>query len=216
MGEINISKEVIQGFVDGSVSVEAITLFAIVIGAIFVNNVVLSQFLGICPFLGVSSKVETSAGMGMAVTFVMALATVVTWALQNFILVPFGIEYMQTIVFILVIAALVQMVEIVLKKVSPALYQALGIFLPLITTNCAVLGVAIIAVQKNFDLLTSVVYSTSIAVGFALALILFAGIRERLDVEDVPQGMRGVPIALITAGLLAMAFMGFANVVPLP
>ena len=216
MGEINISKEVIQGFVDGNVSVEAITLFAIVIGAIFVNNVVLSQFLGICPFLGVSSKVETSAGMGMAVTFVMALATVVTWALQNFILVPFGIEYMQTIVFILVIAALVQMVEIVLKKVSPALYQALGIFLPLITTNCAVLGVAIIAVQKDFDLLTSVVYSTSIAVGFALALILFAGIRERLDVEDVPQGMRGVPIALITAGLLAMAFMGFTNVVPLP
>ena len=216
MGEINISKEVIQGFVDGSVSVEAITLFAIVIGAIFVNNVVLSQFLGICPFLGVSSKVETSAGMGMAVTFVMALSAVVTWALQHFILVPFGIEYMQTIVFILVIAALVQMVEIVLKKVSPSLYQALGIFLPLITTNCAVLGVAIIAVQKDFDLLTSVVYSTSIAVGFALALILFAGIRERLDVEDVPQGMRGVPIALIAAGLLAMAFMGFANVVPLP
>ena len=216
MGEINISKEVIQGFVDGSVSVEAITLFAIVIGAIFVNNVVLSQFLGICPFLGVSSKVETSAGMGMAVTFVMALASVVTWSLQRFILVPFGIEYMQTIVFILVIAALVQMVEIVLKKVSPALYQALGIFLPLITTNCAVLGVAIIAVQKNFNLLTTVIYSTSIAVGFALALILFAGIRERLEVEEVPQGMRGVPIALIAAGLLAMAFMGFANVVPLP
>ena len=216
MGEINISKEVIQGFVDGNVSVEAITLFAIVIGAIFVNNVVLSQFLGICPFLGVSSKVETSAGMGMAVTFVMALASVVTWALQRFILVPFGIEYMQTIVFILVIAALVQMVEIVLKKVSPALYQALGIFLPLITTNCAVLGVAIIAIQKNFDLLTTVIYSTSIAVGFAHALILFAGIRERLEVEDVPQGMRGVPIALIAAGLLAMAFMGFANVVPLP
>ena len=216
MGEINISKEVIQGFVDGTVSVEAITMFAIVIGAIFVNNVVLSQFLGICPFLGVSSKVETSVGMGMAVTFVMALSAVVTWALQHFILVPFGIEYMQTIVFILVIAALVQMVEIVLKKVSPSLYQALGIFLPLITTNCAVLGVAIIAVQKDFDLLTSVIYSTSIAVGFALALILFAGIRERLEVEDVPQGMRGVPIALITAGLLAMAFMGFANVVPLP
>ena len=216
MGEINISKEVIQGFVDGNVSVEAITLFAIVIGAIFVNNVVLSQFLGICPFLGVSSKVETSLGMGMAVTFVMALASVVTWSLQQFILVPFGIEYMQTIVFILVIAALVQMVEIVLKKVSPSLYQALGIFLPLITTNCAVLGVAIIAVQKDFDLLTSVVYSTAIALGFALALVLFAGIRERLEVEDVPQGMRGVPIALITAGLLAMAFMGFANVVALP
>jgi electron transport complex protein RnfA len=152
----------------------------------------------------------------MAVTFVMALASVVTWALQNYILVPFGIEYMQTIVFILVIAALVQMVEIVLKKVSPSLYQALGIFLPLITTNCAVLGVAIIAVQKDFDLITGVIYSVSTAAGFALALVLFAGIRERLDMEDVPKAMRGVPIALIAAGLLAMAFMGFANVVPLP
>lgn len=216
MVETNISKEVIQGFVDGTISVEAITLFAVVIGAIFVNNVVLSQFLGICPFLGVSSKVDTSLGMGMAVTFVMALSSIVTWALQRYILVPFGIEYMQTIVFILVIAALVQMVEIVLKKVSPSLYQALGIFLPLITTNCAVLGVAIIAVQKDFDLLTSVIYSVSIAIGFAIALVLFAGIRERLETEDVPQAMRGVPIALITAGLLAMAFMGFANVVPLP
>ncbi|MBO7235046.1 MAG: electron transport complex subunit RsxA [Alistipes sp.] len=212
----NISSEVLSGFATGSVSVQAITLFAIVIGAIFVNNVVLSQFLGICPFLGVSSKVDTSLGMGMAVTFVMALSSVVTWAIQNYILVPFGIEYMQTITFILVIAALVQMVEIVLKKISPALYQALGIFLPLITTNCAVLGVAIIAVQKDFDLLTSVIYSVSTALGFALALILFAGIRERLEVEDTPQAMRGVPIALITAGLLAMAFMGFANVVPLP
>ena len=216
MVETNISKEVIHGFVDGTISVESITLFAVVIGAIFVNNVVLSQFLGICPFLGVSSKVDTSLGMGMAVTFVMALSSIVTWVLQNYILIPFGIEYMQTIVFILVIAALVQMVEIVLKKVSPSLYQALGIFLPLITTNCAVLGVAIIAVQKDFDLLTTVIYSVSIAVGFAVALVLFAGIRERLEVEDVPQGMRGVPIALITAGLLAMAFMGFANVVPLP
>ena len=216
MVETNISKEVIQGFLDGTISVELITLFAVVIGAIFVNNVVLSQFLGICPFLGVSSKVETSLGMGMAVTFVMALSSIVTWALQNYILVPFDIVYMQTIVFILVIAALVQMVEIVLKKVSPSLYQALGIFLPLITTNCAVLGVAIIAVQKDFDLLTTVVYSVSIAVGFAIALVLFAGIRERLETEDVPEGMRGVPIALITAGLLAMAFMGFANVVPLP
>lgn len=212
----NISSEVLNGFATGSVSVQAITLFAIVIGAIFVNNVVLSQFLGICPFLGVSSKVDTSLGMGMAVTFVMALSSVVTWAIQNYILAPFGIEYMQTITFILVIAALVQMVEIVLKKISPALYQALGIFLPLITTNCAVLGVAIIAVQKDFDLLTSVIYSVSTALGFALALILFAGIRERLEVEDTPQAMRGVPIALITAGLLAMAFMGFANVVPLP
>ena len=212
----NISSEVLNGFATGSVSVQAITLFAIVIGAIFVNNVVLSQFLGICPFLGVSSKVDTSLGMGMAVTFVMELSSVVTWAIQNYILVPFGIGYMQTITFILVIAALVQMVEIVLKKISPALYQALGIFLPLITTNCAVLGVAIIAVQKDFDLLTSVIYSVSTALGFALALVLFAGIRERLEVEDTPQAMRGVPIALITAGLLAMAFMGFANVVPLP
>ena len=212
----NISSEVLNGFATGSVSVQSITLFAIVIGAIFVNNVVLSQFLGICPFLGVSSKVETSFGMGMAVTFVMALASVVTWCLQNFVLVPFGIEYMQTITFILVIAALVQMVEIVLKKTSPALYQALGIFLPLITTNCAVLGVAIISVQKNFDLLTGVIYSVATALGFALALILFAGIRERLEVEDTPNAMRGVPLALITAGLLAMAFMGFANVVPLP
>ena len=212
----NISSEVLEGFATGSVSVQAITLFAIIIGAIFVNNVVLSQFLGICPFLGVSSKVETSMGMGMAVTFVMALATLVTWCIQQYILVPFGIEYMQTITFILVIAALVQMVEIVLKKVSPALYQALGIFLPLITTNCAVLGVAIITVQKDFDLLTGVIYAVAAALGFALALILFAGIRERLEVEDTPEAMRGVPIALVTAGLLAMAFMGFANVVPLP
>ena len=212
----NISSEVLKGFASGEVSVQAITLFAIVIGAIFVNNVVLSQFLGICPFLGVSSKVETSMGMGMAVTFVMAIATLVTWCIQQYVLVPFGIGYMQTITFILVIAALVQMVEIVLKKVSPALYQALGIFLPLITTNCAVLGVAIITIQKNFDLLTGVIYAVAAALGFALALVLFAGIRERLEVEDTPEGMRGVPIALITAGLLAMAFMGFANVVPLP
>ena len=212
----NISQGVFDGVATGTVSVQEISLFAIVIGAIFVNNVVLSQFLGICPFLGVSSKVNTSLGMGMAVTFVMALASIVTWCLQTYVLNPFGIGYMQTIAFILVIAALVQMVEIVLKKVSPALYQALGIFLPLITTNCAVLGVAIITIQKDFSLLTGVIYSVATALGFALALVLFAGIRERLDVEDVPQGMRGVPIALITAGLLAMAFMGFANVVPLP
>ena len=216
MDTINISKEVITAFETGSIEEAPITIIAIVIGAIFVNNVVLSQFLGICPFLGVSSKVETSLGMGMAVTFVMALAAIVTWCLQNYILIPFGIEYMQTIVFILVIAALVQMVEIVLKKVSPALYQALGIFLPLITTNCAVLGVAILMVQKEFSLIVGVVYAVATALGFALALVLFAGIRERLDVEDVPQALRGVPIALITASLLAMAFMGFANVVPLP
>lgn len=212
----NISQEILEAFASSEVITTPITLTAIVIGAIFVNNVVLSQFLGICPFLGVSSKVGTAAGMGMAVTFVMALASLVTWCLQEYVLEQFGIEYMQTIVFILVIAALVQMVEIILKKVSPALYQALGIFLPLITTNCAVLGVAILMVQKEFSLLTGVVFSVATALGFALAMILFAGLRERLEVEDVPAGLRGVPIALITASLLAMAFMGFANVVPLP
>ena len=190
-----------------------LSYFAIVIGAVFVNNVVLAQFLGICPFLGVSSKVETSLGMGAAVTFVMAIASVVAWLLQTYLLVPFGIEYMQTIVFILVIAALVQMVEIILKKVSPALYQALGIFLPLITTNCAVLGVAILMIQKEFSLLQGVVYSVSSALGFALALVVFAGIRERLDFEEVPAAFRGVPIALVTAGILAMAFMGFSGLV---
>lgn len=192
---------------------EQVSYFAIVIGAIFVNNVVLSQFLGICPFLGVSSKVDTSLGMSAAVTFVMALTAVVAWSIQEFILVPFGIEYMQTIVFILVIAALVQMVEIILKKVSPSLYQALGIFLPLITTNCAVLGVAILMIQKEFTLLQSVAYSVATALGFALALVLFAGIRERLDFEEVPEAFRGVPVALVSAGILAMAFMGFSGLV---
>ena len=190
-----------------------LSYFAIIIGAIFVNNVVFAQFLGICPFLGVSSKVDTSIGMGAAVTFVMALASIVAWSIQEFILVPFQIEYMQTIVFILVIAALVQMVEIILKKVSPSLYQALGIFLPLITTNCAVLGVAILMIQKEFTLLQSVAYSVSTALGFGLALVLFAGIRERLEFEDVPKALEGAPIALITAGILAMAFMGFSGLV---
>ena len=190
-----------------------LSYFAIIIGAIFVNNVVLAQFLGICPFLGVSSKVDTSLGMGAAVTFVMALASIVAWSIQEFILVPLHIEYMQTIVFILVIAALVQMVEIVLKKVSPSLYQALGIFLPLITTNCAVLGVAILMIQKEFNLLQSFTYSVSTAVGFALALVIFAGIRERLELDDMPKAMRGIPIALITAAILAMAFMGFSGLV---
>ena len=190
-----------------------LSYFAIIIGAIFVNNVVLPQFLGICPFLGVSSKVETSLGMGAAVTFVMALTSVVAWSIQTYVLVPLGIEYMQTIVFILVIAALVQMVEIMLKKVSPSLYQALGIFLPLITTNCAVLGVAILMISKEFNLLQSIVYSVATAIGFALALVLFAGIRERLELEDVPKAVQGVPVALITAGILAMAFMGFSGLV---
>ncbi|MBE6175197.1 MAG: electron transport complex subunit RsxA [Rikenellaceae bacterium] len=189
------------------------TYFAIIIGSIFVNNVVLAQFLGICPFLGVSSKVETSMGMGAAVTFVMALSAVVTWLIQTYILVPLGIEYMQTIVFILVIAALVQMVEIVLKKVSPSLYQALGIFLPLITTNCAVLGVAILMIQKEFSLLQGLVYNVSTALGFALALVIFAGLRERIEFEEAPKAFQGVPIALITASILAMAFMGFSGLV---
>ena len=189
------------------------TYFAIIIGSIFVNNVVLAQFLGICPFLGVSSKVETSMGMGAAVTFVMALSGIVTWLIQNYILEPLGIEYMQTIVFILVIASLVQMVEIVLKKVSPSLYQALGIFLPLITTNCAVLGVAILMIQKEFSLLQGVVYNVSIALGFALALVIFAGLRERIEFEEAPKAFQGVPIALITASILAMAFMGFSGLV---
>lgn len=190
-----------------------LSYFAIIIGAIFVNNVVFAQFLGICPFLGVSSKVNTSMGMGAAVTFVMALASIVAWSIQHFILVPLNIEYMQTIVFILVIAALVQMVEIVLKKVSPSLYQALGIFLPLITTNCAVLGVAILMIQKEFSLMQSFVYAVATAIGFAMALVLFAGIRERLELDGVPAAMKGNAIALITAAILAMAFMGFSGLV---
>lgn len=187
--------------------------FVIIISSIFVNNIVLSQFLGICPFLGVSNKVSTSLGMGAAVTFVLAIASIVAYLIQYYILVPLDITYMQTIVFILVIAALVQMVEIMLKKVSPALYQALGIFLPLITTNCAVLGVAILLVQKEYNLGEAVVYAVSVAIRFTLALVLFAGLRERLELENVPKAMKGVPIALITAGILAMAFMGFSGLV---
>lgn len=184
----------------------------IFISAIFVNNIVLSQFLGICPFLGVSKKVDTAMGMGVAVAFVLTLATIVTFLLQHYILVPMHIEYLQTISFILVIAALVQMVEIILKKISPSLYQALGIFLPLITTNCAVLGVAILVIQKDFSLIESVVYAFSTAIGFALALIVFAGLREQLALTNVPKGMRGMSIVLITAGLLSLAFMGFSGV----
>lgn len=184
----------------------------IFISAIFVNNIVLSQFLGICPFLGVSKKVDTAMGMGTAVAFVLTLATIVTFLLQQFVLVPLHIEYLQTISFILVIASLVQMVEIILKKISPPLYQALGIFLPLITTNCAVLGVAILVIQKQFSLIESVVYAFSTAIGFALALIVFAGLREQLALTNVPKGMRGMSIVLITAGLLSLAFMGFSGV----
>ena len=190
-----------------------VSYFAIIIGAIFVNNVFFAQFLGICPFLGVSSKVDTSLGMGAAVTFVMALTALVAWPIQTYVLNPLNIGYMQTIVFILVIAALVQMVEIVLKKVSPSLYQALGIFLPLITTNCAVLGVAITMIQKEYTLLQSFAFSVSTAIGFAIALVLFAGIRERLELDEMPKAFKGVPIALVTAALLAMAFMGFSGLV---
>ena len=184
----------------------------IFISAIFVNNIVLSQFLGICPFLGVSQKVTTSLGMGAAVAFVLTLATIVTYLVQIFILNPFGLQYLQTIAFILVIASLVQMVEIILKKVSPALYQALGIFLPLITTNCAVLGVAILVIQRDYSLIQSVIYAFSTAIGFGLALTVFAGIREQLAFVNIPKGMKGMSIVLLTAGLLSLAFMGFSGV----
>ncbi len=192
----------------------------IVISAIFVNNVVLSQFLGICPFLGVSKKVSTALGMGAAVTFVLTLATIVTYLVQIYILNPFDLGYLQTIAFILIIAALVQMVEIILKKVSPPLYQALGVFLPLITTNCCILGVAIMVGNGTYNaqglepgLLSGVVYAISTAIGFALALVLFAGVREHLELMDIPKGMKGMPIALVTAGIMALAFIGFSGLV---
>ena len=186
----------------------------ILIAAVFVNNIVLSQFLGICPFLGVSSKVSTSVGMSGAVLFVMTIATLVTYLLYQFVLVPTGLDYLRTITFILVIASLVQMVEIILKKVSPALYQALGVFLPLITTNCAVLGVAILALGlENGSLLKAVFFAIANSIGFALALILFASIREQLELAELPEGMKGVPINLLVAGLLSLAFLGFTGLV---
>ncbi len=186
----------------------------ILIGAVFVNNIVLSQFLGICPFLGVSNKVSTSVGMSGAVLFVMTIATTVTYLLHQYVLVPMGLDYLRTITFILVIAALVQMVEIMLKKVSPPLYQALGVFLPLITTNCAVLGVAILALGlEDGNLLKAVFFAVSSSAGFALALIVFASIREFLELADIPEGMKGVPINLLVAGLLSLAFLGFAGLV---
>lgn len=194
----------------------------IIISAVFVNNIVLTQFLGICPFLGVSNKLSTAMGMSGAVVFVIALSTLVTYLLQYYVLVPLGIEFMQTVAFILVIAALVQMVEIILKKISPSLFKALGIFLPLITTNCCVLGIAIIVVAKEFsfggephmlNLAESVVYATASAIGYGFALILFAGLREQLELNNVPKVLKGTPIALITAGILALAFMGFSGLV---
>lgn len=184
----------------------------IFISAIFVNNIILSQFLGICPFLGVSKKIDTALGMGMAVAFVLTLATIVTYLIQYGLLVPLGLQYLQTLAFILVIAALVQMVEIILRKVSPALYQALGIFLPLITTNCAVLGVAILVIQKDYTLAESIAYAFSTALGFALALTIFAGMREQMALVQISKGMRGMAIVLVAAGLLSLAFMGFGGV----
>ena len=189
------------------------SLLGILLSAILTENFILVKFYGICPFMGVSKKIDTAVGMGMAVTFVMAIASAATWAVNRFLLIPLDLAYMQTVAFILVIASIVQFVEMALKKFMPALYQALGIFLPLITTNCAVLGVAILLVQEQYNLLQSVVYSVSIALGFGLALVLFAGIRERLELEEVPEAFRGTPIALITAGILAMAFMGFSGLV---
>ncbi len=193
--------------------------FLIIISAILLNNIVFTQFLGICPFIGVSKKIDTAIGMGAAVIFVLILSTIVTY-LINLLLVKFQLEFLQTIVFILVIAALVQMVEIILKKISPSLYQALGVFLPLITTNCCILGVAILVAQGNYKtfgaeagLLTGTIFAFATAVGFALALVLFAGIREQLSMVKLPKGMEGSPIALIVAGLLAIAFMGFSGIV---
>jgi electron transport complex protein RnfA len=185
----------------------------IFISAVFINNVVLAQFLGVCPFLGVSKKTDTAIGMGGAVAFVMVIATIFVYIIQKLVLEPFQIEFLRTIVFILIIAALVQSIEIILKKVSPSLYRALGIFLPLMTTNCGILGVVILVVQRDMALLESVVFAASTAIGFALALIIFAGIREQMALVKVPKGMEGTPIALLTAGLLAMAFMGFAGIV---
>ncbi len=193
----------------------------IIVSAVLVNNIVLSQFLGICPFIGVSKKIDTALGMSAAVTFVLTLSTIITYLLQKYVLEVCGIQYLQTLVFILVIAALVQLVEIILKKISPSLYQALGVFLPLITTNCCILGVAILVADGTYtlpeglepNLLAGVVFAIATAVGFGLALVLFAGIREQLRFSDIPKGLEGTPIALIVAGLLAMAFMGFSGVV---
>jgi len=190
-----------------------VELILILISAVFVNNFVLARFLGICPFLGVSKKVETALGMGMAVIFVLTVASVVTWLIQYLVLIPFGIEYLQTIAFILVIASLVQLVEMVIQKTSPVLYQSLGIFLPLITTNCAVLGVAVLNIQKSYSFIEAIVFALGAGLGFTLAMVLFAGLRERLELCPVPKSFRGTAIALVTAGLLSLAFMGFAGLV---
>lgn len=188
-------------------------LFVILVSSILVNNFVLSRFLGICPFLGVSKKVETAFGMGMAVTFVMTMAGIITYFIQKLVLDPFNIQFLQTISFILVIASLVQFVEIVLQKFSPTLYQALGVFLPLITTNCAVLGLALLNIQYEYNLIETIVHSIGAAVGFSLAIVLYAGIREKLEVADVPKPFQGFPVALVAASLMSIAFLGFAGLV---
>ncbi|EKD81934.1 MAG: hypothetical protein ACD_39C01562G0003 [uncultured bacterium] len=188
-------------------------LLAIFIVAIFIENVVLSQILGLCPFIGVSSKIDSAVGMGLAVIFVLLLASVVTWSVQNFILVPLQLEYLQTISFILIIASLVQFVEMVVRKTAPALYQSLGVFLPLITTNCAVLGISLINIKRGYNLVEAVANAAGAGLGFFFALLIMAGIRERLDISEIPESMKGAPIAFITAGLLATAFMGFSGLV---
>ncbi len=188
-------------------------LLLLFLSAVLVNNFVLTKFLGTCPFLGVSKKVETSLGMGAAVTFVMGLASMMSYLVYNFLLVPFKLEYLYTVVFILVIAALVQFVEMVIQKLSPSLYSALGVYLPLITTNCAVLGVAILNMQKGYDLIESIINGVGGAIGFTLVMVLFAGIRERMEDNDILQGFKGLPIALITAGFMAIAFLGFQNLI---
>lgn len=187
------------------------TIIGLLISALFTENFVLVKFLGCCPFLGVSKKIDTAIGMGMAVTFVMAIASMFTYLANEFLLIPLNLEYLQTILFILIIAALVQFVEMVIKKTMPALYSSLGIYLPLITTNCAVLGVALLNVQNNYNLLFSILYGTFAALGFTLAIVLFAGIREQINEKDVPESFHGFPIALVTAGLMAIAFMGFSG-----
>jgi len=190
-------------------------LLAIIFVAILANNIVLNQFLGICPFLGVSKRIETSLGMGMAVIFVMTLAAIVTWIIDMLLLVPFGLTYLRTIVFILIIASLVQFVEIVLKKTNPTLFRALGIYLPLITTNCAILGVAILNVQADHNIIETIVYAIATAIGFTLALVIMAGIRERLDLANIPGLLRGAAVTLVSAGILSLAFMGFKGIVTL-
>lgn len=186
-------------------------IFSLIITAIFIQNIIFAKFLGNCPFMGVSKKVDSSIGMGMAVTFVMALASGVTWVVYNYFLVPFELEYLQTIAFILIIASLVQFVEMAIQKTSPNLYKALGVFLPLITTNCAVLGIAILNIQENYSFIESVINGAAVAIGFTMALLLLAGIRERIEYADIPKPFKGIPIAFISAGLLAMAFMGFSG-----